>query len=211
MSSKNRISAVIFDMDGVLIDAVEWHYEALNRALGNVGVSISEDLHRSELDGLPTRVKLDFLTNTIGLPRALHATINHVKQVETLRIAAMKCQVRLEVLGLLQTLKKAGVPTAVATNSIRMTTEVMLSLSGLRQFFTLVLTNEDVTNPKPDPEIYETACRLLGVNPDSTLVIEDSAHGVTAAESAGCRVLRLLDPNQLNKETLSSNGFELWH
>jgi beta-phosphoglucomutase-like phosphatase (HAD superfamily) len=70
-----RIKAVIFDMDGVLIDAKEWHYEALNRALTVYGFGISRHDHLATYDGLPTNTKLEILSREQGLPRSLHGVI----------------------------------------------------------------------------------------------------------------------------------------
>ena len=75
------IKAVLFDMDGVLIDAKDWHYEALNRALEHFGFAISRESHLSTFDGLPTRAKLQMLTKARGLPERLHEFINSLKLV----------------------------------------------------------------------------------------------------------------------------------
>ena len=77
-----KVKAVIFDMDGVLIDAKDWHYEALNRALNHFGYNISRYDHLVTFDGLPTRRKLEMLTREQGLPNALHKLINELKQIE---------------------------------------------------------------------------------------------------------------------------------
>src|SRR5258708_13234207 len=78
-----KISAVLFDLDGVLVDATEWHYEALNRSLGLFGYSISRYEHLSAYNGLPTRKKLEMLSVEKGLPSSLHDLITRVKQVYT--------------------------------------------------------------------------------------------------------------------------------
>ena len=74
------IKAILFDMDGVLVDAREWHYEALNRALEIFGMKISLDNHLSTFDGLPTRRKLQILGKSRGLPAGLHDFVNELKQ-----------------------------------------------------------------------------------------------------------------------------------
>ena len=71
--------AVLFDMDGVLIDAREWHYDALNRALSLFGHDIDRYSHLTAYDGLPTRKKLEMLSIDKGLPRGLHKFINSMK------------------------------------------------------------------------------------------------------------------------------------
>jgi beta-phosphoglucomutase-like phosphatase (HAD superfamily) len=86
------IKAVLFDMDGVLIDAKDWHYEALNRALLHFGHAISRESHLSTFDGLPTRQKLKVLSKVRGLPEGLHEFLNKLKQVYTLEITHQRCK-----------------------------------------------------------------------------------------------------------------------
>ena len=75
-----KVEAVVFDVDGVLVDAREWHYEALNRALALLGFPISRFDHLSTYDGLSTRQKLELLSTERGLPRPLHPFVNELKQ-----------------------------------------------------------------------------------------------------------------------------------
>ena len=88
----SKIKAVIFDMDGVLIDAKDWHYEALNQALELFGYKISRYDHLVTFDGLPTKKKLEMLTIEKGLPKGLHKFINHMKQIYTMEHVYMKCK-----------------------------------------------------------------------------------------------------------------------
>jgi beta-phosphoglucomutase len=193
------IEAVVFDMDGVLIDAREWHYNALNYALEMFGASIGRDEHIDYFDGLPTRAKLEVLSGRGLIPYSLHGIINEVKQDMTFRMAAQHCYPNTAHLLMLNELKSIqGLHIGVATNSIRVTSESMLSLSGILPLLDTLVTNEDVKNAKPDPEIYLKACELLGVETGNTLVVEDNVHGIEAAKAAGCHVLQIADPSQLN-------------
>lgn len=88
----DKIKAVIFDMDGVLIDAKEWHYEALNKALRLFGFEISRYDHLVTFDGLPTAKKLEMMTVERGLPKSLHQLINDMKQIYTMEYVYMKCK-----------------------------------------------------------------------------------------------------------------------
>jgi len=197
MSSSQAIRTVVFDMDGVLIDAKEWHYEALNSALELFGYRISLEDHLSRFDGLPTKRKLETLSIEVGLPPQLHKMINNIKQERTLRIAAQYCFPKPNLLTILTYLKNEDYRIGLATNSIRQTTEAMMRYSGLWHFFDSVLTNEDVGQPKPNPEIYLKSCQALGSNPFETLVFEDNHHGIDAAKLAGCQVFEVVDPNSL--------------
>jgi len=186
-----RFSAVIFDMDGVLIDARDWHYRALNDALEIFDASIDRHEHETRFDGLPTRVKLQMLTDEGKLPAHLHELIDEVKQERTLREAAQRCFPRVEHLLMMEWLKREGISIGLATNSIRRTTLAMLDFAGLLNYLDVIVTNEDVRNAKPAPDIYLEAVRLLGVTPGQTLVVEDSEFGIRSAEAAGCTVIRV--------------------
>lgn len=186
-----RPLAVVFDMDGVLIDARDWHYRALNEALAVFDAEISMDDHLSRFNGLPTRVKLSMLTDEGRLPAHLHHVVEQVKQERTLREAARLCFPRVEHLLLLGWLRQMGCKLGVATNSVRATSTAMLEFAGILPRLDVLVTNEDIARAKPAPDIYALACELLGVAPEDTLVIEDHPYGVTAAEAAGCRVVQV--------------------
>ena len=186
--------AIIFDMDGVLIDARDWHYEALNQALEPFGLEISYESHLASFNGLSTRQKLAKLSET----HLLHSAISNTKQNRTLRIAAEKCFPMTQHLILLELLKLKGFKIAVYTNSIRETAEAMLEYAGLLCKLDFLITNQDVNSPKPDPEGYLLACRKLEVEPGSTFVVEDGDFGVLAAEKAGCRVIKVNKPTDVS-------------
>lgn len=115
------IKAVIFDMDGVLIDAKEWHYEALNKALGLFGYEISRYDHLVTYDGLPTSKKLEMLTMEKGMPQKLHTFINSLKQQYTVDKIFTDCHPMFHHEYALSSLKAEGYHIAVASNSIRKT------------------------------------------------------------------------------------------
>lgn len=184
-----KIKAVVFDMDGVLIDAKEWHYEALNKALGLFGYTISRYDHLLTYDGLPTRKKLEMLTLDRGLPRPLHGFLNELKQLYTMEITHAKCKPTFHHEYALSRLKAEGYKLGVASNSIRNTIEVMMQLSDLHKYLDTLVSNQDVKAPKPDPEIYVTAMQRLGVSPEETLVVEDNDHGIRAARGSGANLM----------------------
>lgn len=183
------IKAVVFDMDGVLIDAKDWHYEALNKALGYFGLSISRYDHLVTFDGLPTRKKLEMLSLETGLPEALHPFINDLKQQFTTDLVHSRCKPIFQHEYALSRLKAEGYHLAVASNSIRSTVELMMQKSRLDVYLDLMLSNEDVSKAKPDPEIYEAAIGHFQISPEECLVVEDNEKGIAAARAAGAHVL----------------------
>lgn len=208
-----EVKAVIFDMDGVLIDARDWHYEALNLALGLFGYQISRFDHLVTYDGLPTSRKLEMLTLERGLPAGLHAFINEMKQLYTLDQVHAHCRPRFNHEYALSRLRADGLRIAVASNSIRSTIDLMMSRSGLDGYLDFVLSNQDVTRPKPDPEIYCRAMERLGLPPAQCLVVEDNVNGVKAARASGAHVMVVssvhdVDYEQIRKAILRAEEVE---
>lgn len=199
------IRAVIFDMDGVLIDAKEWHYEALNKALGLFGYEISRYDHLVTYDGLPTSKKLEMLTMEKGMPQKLHAFINSLKQQYTVDKIFTDCHPMFHHEYALSSLKAEGYHIAVASNSIRKTVELMMEKSNLLPYLDFFLSNQDVTKSKPDPEIYHTAVSRLGLEPQECLVVEDNRNGIQAAKTAGTHVMEVNTVYDVNYENIQAH------
>lgn len=186
-----RIKAVIFDMDGVLIDARDWHYEALNQALALFGYQISRYDHLVTFDGLPTRKKLEMLTLERGLPRGLHTFINKMKQIYTMQHVYTKCKPVFTHQYALSRLKQEGYGLALASNSIRASVDMMMEKADLQKYLEFSLSNQDVKTSKPDPEIYVTAIKRFGCRPEECLVVEDNPNGVKAALGSGAWLFKV--------------------
>ena len=186
-----RIACILFDLDGVLVDATEWHYEALNRALALFGFDISRYQHLSDYNGLPTRKKLQMLSVEKGLPAALHNTVSRLKQVYTRDEILTKCRPVFEKEYMLSRLRTEGYRMAVCSNSIRESLQLMVHQSGLDEYFEFLVSNEEVSRPKPDPEIYATALARMGVTPAQAVIVEDSPHGLEAARRSGAHLCQV--------------------
>jgi beta-phosphoglucomutase len=187
----HKIKAVIFDMDGVLIEAKDWHYEALNKALGLFGMEISRYEHLVTYDGLPTKKKLELLSTERGLPVELHDFINQMKQQYTMEIVYTRCKPRFFHEFALSRLKQEGYRLAVASNSVRQTVQVMMSQAALMGYLDFFLSNQDVKAGKPDPEIYTKAIERLGLLPQECLIVEDNEKGVQAAKASGAWLMEV--------------------
>ena len=185
-------------MDGVLIDAKEWHFEALNKALNLFGLEISRYDHLVTYDGLPTQVKLEMLSNERGLPSSLHNFINQMKQTYTLDFIYTKCKPIFYHQYALTKLKQEGYKMTVCSNSINQSMKLMLERSDLINFFPFYLSSENVKKPKPNPEIYVKAIKKLGSNPGECLIIEDNPIGLKAAFDSGANVMEISDINEVN-------------
>mgnify|MGYP001410189131 FL=1 len=194
---------VIFDLDGVLIDSRDMHYEALNRALGNVDEKyvINREEHLSVYDGLPTSRKLNLLTERKGLPVDKHQQVWEDKQVETLNIFG-KLSNDYELMHYFKQLKDKGYQVAVASNSIRNTVKLVLLKLGLLEFIDYYISNEDVHRNKPFPEMYwqcMTACNAL---PKDTVILEDSHIGRQGALDSGSHLVAIENRDHLNQDKI---------
>jgi len=170
---------VIFDLDGVLIDSKDVHYEALNRALVKVNpdFAITRQEHVSVYDGLPTSDKLAILTQRKGLSPESYGQIWKDKQDETLVIFGEQVNKDYELMSYFSQLKDMGYNIAVASNSIRNTVKLILLRLGVLEFVDIFVSNEDVTRNKPYPEMYWKCMIAFGAIPENTVIVEDSHIG----------------------------------
>lgn len=199
------IKVVIFDLDGVLVDARELHYEALNAALACLGKQyvIDRASHLSTYDGLPTRRKLALLTEQRGLPEDLHDQIWRIKQRATIEIIDnFTYDDRLREV--LRNLRRDGYRIAVCSNSIRDTVKMMLLRKGLLEYCEFYISNQDVINSKPNPEMFLRAMIRLGVAPVECVIVEDSHVGRLAALSSGAFLCAVKDSSGVTYEKIRS-------
>ena len=204
-----RIKAIIFDMDGVLIDAKEWHFEALNRALTLFGMAISRYDHLVTYDGLPTKTNLRMLSLERGLPEALHGFINEMKQIYTMEVIYAKCKPVFHHQFALSRLKAEGYRMAVCSNSIRNTIAMMLERAELLPFLEFFLSNQDVSAPKPAPDMYIKAIERMGLRADECLIVEDNPNGIKAARDSGAHVMCVHDVREVNHANITRTIAEL--
>jgi len=199
------IKLVIFDLDGVLVDARELHYEALNRALADFGFTISRDEHLSTYDGLPTTKKLELLTENKGLQKENYDLIWKKKQEFTSLIINEEMTYDERLRGILSKLKSQGYIICVASNSIRESVKMMLIRKGLLEYIDFFYSNQDVNKPKPSSEIYLKCMIKAGVNPDETVIVEDSHIGRKAAQSSGATLCAVRDVDDVTYDHIKKH------
>lgn len=199
----SKLSLVIFDMDGVLVDACEWHRVALDQALMHYcNYSIPIEDHIKEFNGLPTKVKLKKL-NERGLVNAdLFEQIETLKQQNTIKLIENNLSLDQDKIDLITSLKNNNIKVACYTNSIRLTATIMLNKIGILHKLDLLLTNEDVTKPKPDPEGYLLVTTKLNIPKEDSIIIEDSDKGIRAAQSSGIKYIKVKDATEVNLNLL---------
>ena len=178
----------MFDLDGTLIDT-EWVFvEAARRLLAGRGLAY-DAAFMAQIMGTPARNSLPRFIAHYGLADTFEALSGEYKRFFQEVLQADVAPLMPGVVDLLDRLDARGIPKAIGTSSGRAYLEHMFAPHGLLDRFEFVLTADDVTHGKPDPEVYATAASRFGVPASDLLVIEDSIHGVRAAKAAGTRVV----------------------
>lgn len=180
---------IIFDLDGVLVDSKEIHFNALNLALNEFGSNyiITRKEQDNIFEGLTTKSKLDILTKIKGLPSDLHEDIWELKQQYTAKLFESTSP-DSDLISLFKMIKSRGIKIAVASNSIRQTLDTCLISLGVIDYVDYSMSNEDVKHPKPNPQMYNRCMDYLMIGPDETTIFEDSDIGLRAAIATGARV-----------------------
>jgi HAD superfamily hydrolase (TIGR01509 family) len=194
---------VIFDLDGVLIESRELHYEALNAALSRVDDKfvITREEHLSLYDGLNTTKKLEMLSERKGLDRKYFNQIWQDKQTATFNlIRQFPKNNRLRQM--FAKLSMSGIKIAIASNSIRETVKLALLSIGVMEYVDYYVSNEDVKRTKPYPEMYWQCMTALDVLPKNTVIIEDSHIGRQGALDSGAHLVPVKDSHDLTMEKI---------
>ncbi|MFB8040516.1 HAD family hydrolase [Streptomyces hydrogenans] len=181
------VEALVLDFDGVLADTVGRHEAALRAALQPYGVDLDSDWYSRHV-GLSIHDLLAALPGGRPLPHdeIVQRSRGHLlASVHT--ITPIPCVVEL-----LGQARRAGVPCAVASGASRLLVDPGLDALGLKEAFGSVVRREDVVHGKPDPELFLTAARHLGVAPDRCLAVDDAPDGIASARAAGMQVITVV-------------------
>jgi beta-phosphoglucomutase family hydrolase len=194
--------AVIFDMDGTLIDNALYHKNAWMFFMAKFGIRFSEQEYYTQLFGKTSGEILDFF-----LPKKLSSQekqrFSLEKEALYRQIYAAAIQPAPGLLALLDELKKAEIKMAVATSAIGENLDFVLDSLHLRAYFSVISDADCVTQHKPHPEVFLETAKKLGLAPEKCLVFEDSPFGVEAAKRAGMKVIAVnpSDKSKINKLT----------
>jgi len=181
------IKAILYDLDGVLVDATDWHYESLNNALQEVaGFNITRDEHIATFNGIPTSKKLEILNKQGRLSKDLFDIVWEKKQEKTFDVIEKTASIDSTKIRLHEETKNWK--KACITNSIRKSALLMLEKTGQLPFMDFVISNEDVSSPKPSPEGYNIAIEKLDLEPNECMIVEDAPKGIEAAYQSKANV-----------------------
>jgi len=201
-----KTKAVTFDLDGVLVDMVEIHYEALNQALREVAhFEILPHEQKWTFNGLATRQKLDRLIEQQRLLPGQVESVYTLKQQYTQAAAQSHMHNESAARAVLDTLRRNGYRLACVSNCIRPSVHYLLGYAGLLDAFDVLISNEDVHDPKPAPDPYLTACKRLSVRPSEVVSFEDSAMGLQAAQAAQIGIVHHIEYPDVDLKILRNN------
>ena len=186
------IKLIIFDLDGVLVDTKKFHYLALNEALKKCGVkeTISYEDHLRKFDGLPTYEKLKILNDEGILDKKFNKSVHKYKQIYTKKTLNKNIQYNKNTFELFKKLSKKF-KIAIATNAVKTTLDTCIRKLKIKKFIDFSISNENLKNPKPNPEIYLKIFIKFGLYPKNALVVEDSYVGREAAKTSGANLLAI--------------------
>lgn len=193
------VKAVLFDMDGTLIDTEKYYRIFWPKALAQFGYHMTDEqvLFMRSL-GRPFAPKQ--LKEWFGEELDYYAVRDCRKQLMEEHLDRVGIELKPGAVEILEALKKRGILAAVATATDLERTEKYLQKVGLREYFDRLISATQVKEGKPSPDIYVYACEQLGLAPEECIAVEDSPNGVKSAYGAGCRVIMVPDQTEPDEE-----------
>ncbi len=193
----SKTEAVIFDMDGVLIDSEPIHVVIEKKLFSKLGIEVTDDVHRSYMgasnDYMYTDLRTRFkLTESVSelMERDELFRSEYFKLLETI-------PVNDGLISLLNQIKIAGLKLAVATSSSPEIVNILLNKCGISHYFDAIVTTSEAGKSKPSPEVYILAAKKIGISPENCIVFEDSPNGLLAAKSAGMYCIVIQSDSEL--------------
>ena len=183
MTKASRLEAVLFDMDGVIIDSEPLWTEAERRFLARRMLEYSPQL-KTAMMGRDAREADRLLIKHYRLSEGVEEVIAERKQLVT-ELFKRQLQPVPNVLQLLRSVRESGIKTGLASSSPEQLVELAVEKLGITELFDFIISGDQVAQGKPAPEIYLTAAEKIGVDPENCLVIEDAPLGIAAAKAAG--------------------------
>lgn len=211
--------AVIFDMDGVLVDTEPFHVANEKQMFRKMNLYISDEEHARYM-GAATDVMWEQIIRERNLKFDVAEITNQSIQQEIPYFQSLdKIDPMPGLVNLLEKLQESGIPMAVASSSDKAIIDIILEKSGLRKYFLYVVSSGEIGKSKPEPDVFLHAAKLLGISPENCIVFEDSKNGIKAAKAAGMYCIaysggntghqdqsqadrRITDYNEIDIETL---------
>jgi beta-phosphoglucomutase len=188
--NKFKTKAVIFDLDGTLIDNNSYHRQTWEKYLEKIGKQISEEEFNANMNG---RTNEDAIKYIFGKEVTDEESLKHTLDKEALYREIYKPFIKPipGLIDFLEILKSKNIPVAIATSGIQPNIDFMFENIPIKKYFDVVVNSAHIKKGKPHPEIYLKAASLLNVEPANCLVFEDAAVGIKSAKAAGMKVIAL--------------------
>jgi len=193
------LKAVIFDMDGVLINSEPLHFSVDKKVLGRFGIDV-DDNFLSRYAGVANPEMYADIKKKMGLSQSIDELLEFRLKLSLEALDESEMDAISGVRELLQDLASHNVSIAIASSSPMEFIEAVIRKLRLEQYFRIIVSGEELERSKPAPDIFIRAASLLGVELNECVVIEDSAAGVEAAFAAGIKCVGFLNPGSGNQD-----------
>ena len=203
-------TAVIFDLDGTLIDNNSFHLKAWQEFYRKRNRTLTEEEYKKDFYG---KTNVDVLAHVFSQPLSPEENDRYTNEKEDLYRQMYEPHIKpiKGLLNLLQQLQDAGIPMAIATSGIKVNIDYMFQHVPIRHYFKEVIYSKDIKKGKPDPEIYFVTAKKLNVLPENCLVFEDSVAGIRSAKAAGMKVVAITTthtPDELSAADKLINNYD---
>jgi beta-phosphoglucomutase family hydrolase len=193
------LEAVIFDMDGVLIDSEPFHLVVNEKIFANLGINLSEDEYHSFI-GTTHKDMWSMIKKRYNLPQPVPELVNmqvsgNINYIKTEEIEAID-----GVINLISEIKKENIKIGIASSSPTEVIELVTKKLGISNYFSAIVGGEEIKRGKPSPDIFLKASKRLNSKPSDCIVIEDSKNGVLAAKAARMKCIGFNNPNSGNQD-----------
>lgn len=193
------IKAIIFDMDGLMIDSERVTFECYQERLKDMNLTMDEEFYKTLL-GKPIKGIYQRFYDVYGNDFPIQNVIQDVHQLMAERFETEGVPVKKGLVKLLHYLKDNNYKTIVATSSNRDRVDKILAQAKITEFFDDSICGDEVTKGKPNPEVFLKSCQKLGVNVDEAIVLEDSEAGIQASYDANIKVICIPDMKYPEKQ-----------
>jgi len=180
-----KLKAILFDLDGTLIDSEFFHFECWNEILIESDVQLTYEEWLKEYAGIPLDVNAKNIIKKYGIITPLLEIIERRQSLTLKRFEKVEIPLMHYVIEMLDYLKNRDLLLALVTGSPRQDVEAIFAKNGLDKYFEVMVTGTDVVKNKPNPECYELCLNQLGVKKEECLVFEDTVNGIKSAKAAG--------------------------
>lgn len=193
------IKAIIFDMDGLMIDSERVTFECYQEILKGMNLTMDEEFYKTLL-GKPLKGIYQRFYDVYGNDFPIEDVIKEVHALMAKRFETEGVPIKTGLKSLLEYLKENNYKTIVATSSNRDRVDTILSQAQITDYFDDSICGDEVTKGKPNPEVFLKSCQKLGVNVDEAIVLEDSEAGIQASYDAGIKVICIPDMKYPEKQ-----------